>query len=146
MSASWMPQRMPFRMMVTTRCSKPMTDGANMPRKLPPHVERNHVKGHTYLSFRIGKGARIRLPNDPLSVEFREAYAAAMAGGTLDQRPTMKKDAPGSIGALIASYMQTREFISLRDTSKAGYMTRLETIRLDHGHRSVAGLTRDRIN
>jgi hypothetical protein len=26
-----------------------------MPRKLPPHVERNYVKGHTYLSFRIGK-------------------------------------------------------------------------------------------
>ena len=24
-----------------------------MPRKLPPHVERNHIKGHTYLSFRI---------------------------------------------------------------------------------------------
>jgi enterobacteria phage integrase len=36
-----------------------------MPRKLPPNVERNHVKGHTYLSFRIGKGPRIRLPNDP---------------------------------------------------------------------------------
>src|SRR5205823_10566405 len=31
-------------------------------------------------------------------------------------------------------------------TSKAGYMMRLEKIRVDHGHRSVAGLTRDRIN
>ena len=45
-----------------------------MPRKLPPHVERNHVKGHTYLSFRRGKGARIRLPNDPTSEEFMAAY------------------------------------------------------------------------
>ncbi|APG15967.1 hypothetical protein ACVIW2_006348 [Bradyrhizobium huanghuaihaiense] len=26
-----------------------------MPRKLPPNVERNVVKGHAYLSFRIGK-------------------------------------------------------------------------------------------
>jgi hypothetical protein len=49
-----------------------------MPRRLPPHVERNHVKGHTYLSFRKGKGARIRLPDDPLSDEFRAAYAAAL--------------------------------------------------------------------
>jgi integrase len=117
-----------------------------MPRKLPPHVERNHVKGHTYLSFRIGKGPRIRLPSDPSSAEFREAYAAAMAGESAPARAVLKKDAPGTIGALVTSYMQTSAFISLRDTSKAGYMTRLETIRVDHGHRSIAGLTRDRIN
>jgi hypothetical protein len=42
-----------------------------MPRKLPPHCERNHVKGRTYLSFRIGKGQRIRLPDDPTSEEFK---------------------------------------------------------------------------
>jgi integrase len=117
-----------------------------MPRKLPPHVERNQVKGHTYLSFRIGKGARIRLPSDPTSEEFCQAYAAAMSGDTLSSRPVLKKDALGSIGALIASYMRSGQFIALRSTSKAGYMTRLETMRVEHGHRSVAGLTRDRIN
>src|SRR6266480_6296578 len=120
-----------------------MDGETNMPRKLPPHVERNHVKGHTYLSFRIGKGARIRLPKDPSSAEFRAAYAAAMAGDL--PRPVLHRDALGSIGALIASYIGTAQFISLRDTSKAGYMTRLETIRLEHGNRSVAGLTRDGI-
>jgi enterobacteria phage integrase len=123
------------------------TDGVMiMPRKLPPHVERNHVKGHTYLSFRIGKGARVRLPGDPSSAEFREAYAAAMAGESPIGRTVLRKDAPGTIGALIGSYMRTGAFISLRDTSKAGYMTRLETIRIDHGHRQVSGLNRDRIN
>jgi enterobacteria phage integrase len=122
------------------------TDGRTlMPRKLPPNVERNQVKGHTYLSFRIGKGLRIRLPNDPTSPEFREAYAAAMAGEGADLRPTLRKDGPGTIGALLVSYMKSREFVGLRSTSKAGYMTRLETIRTDHGHRPVAGLTRDRI-
>ena len=60
--------------------------------------------------------------------------------------PVLKKDALGSIGALIASYMRSGQFIALRSTSKAGYMTRLETMRVEHGHRSVAGLTRDRIN
>jgi enterobacteria phage integrase len=117
-------------------------------RKLPPHVERNHVKGKTYLSFRIRKGAggpRIRLPDDPTSQEFREAYAAAMMGQTAT-KPTIKKDAPGTIGALIASYKESGAFKALRDTSKAGYMSRLEQIRIEHGHRAVAGLTKDRIN
>ncbi|SHN69208.1 tyrosine-type recombinase/integrase [Bradyrhizobium erythrophlei] len=119
-----------------------------MPRKLPPHVEPNHVKGKTYLSFRIRKGKggpRIRLPDDPTSQEFRDAYAAAMAGETLI-RPKIKKDAPGSIGALIASYKASGQFKAMKPSSKAGYMSRLETIRIDHGHRAVAGLTKDRIN
>jgi enterobacteria phage integrase len=89
-----------------------------MPRKLPPHVERNHVKGNTYLSFRIGKGPRIRLPCDPSSAEFREAYASTMAGETPSTRTVLQRDAPGTIGALIASYMQTGAFIALRTTSK----------------------------
>jgi hypothetical protein len=46
----------------------------------------------------------------------------------------------------IASYMRSAQFIGLRDTSKKGYQTRLEQIRVDHGHRAVAGLNRDRIN
>lgn len=114
-----------------------------MPRKLPPNVERNHVKGKTYLSFRIGKGARIRLPDDPTTPEFRAAYAAAMAGQTL--KPSIKQDDSGSIGALIASYKASGQYRALSETSKNGYLSRLEQIRVDHGHRQVAGLTRDRI-
>jgi integrase len=117
-----------------------------MPRRLPLHVERNHVKGKTYLSFRVGKGPRIRLPSDPTSEEFRAAYQAALLG----QSATPVRDrfihAPhGSIAALIASYMKSAEYISLRDTSKAGYLSRLESIRINHGHRAVAGLSRERI-
>ena len=51
-----------------------------MPRRLPPHVERIRVRGKNYYSFRIGKGPRISLPDDPTSEEFRAAYAAAMTG------------------------------------------------------------------
>jgi integrase len=113
-----------------------------MPRKLPPHVERNAVKNKVYLSFRIGKGPRIRLPDDPSSEEFREAYAAAMAG---EPRPIIRGDQHGTIGALIASYMRSAGFIRLRATSKKGYMTRLGAMRIAHGLRSVLGLTRERI-
>jgi enterobacteria phage integrase len=111
-------------------------------RLCPQHA----VKGHTYLSFRIGKGPRIRLPDDPTSPEFRAAYAAAMAGRTIDARPTLKKDARGTIGALITSCMKNGSFPSLQPTSKKGYRTRLETIRARHGHRSVSGMTSELIN
>jgi enterobacteria phage integrase len=115
-----------------------------MPRRLPPHVDRNHAKGKTYLSFRVGHGPRIRLPDDPTSQEFREAYASAVAGETAS-KPTVKVDATGTIGDLIASYKGGGQFKALGETSKAGYMSRLEQIRIDHGHRAVAGLTKDRI-
>lgn len=114
-----------------------------MPRKLPPNVERNHVKGHTYLSFRIGKGPRTRLPDDPTSQEFREAYVDAMAG--LSAKPTVKQDKPGSIGAKIAAYIGSAAYRSLSESSKSGYSSRLEQIRTDHGHRAFAGLTKERI-
>ena len=113
-----------------------------MPRKLLPHVERNLVKGRNYYSFRIGKGPRIRLPDDPNSQEFREAYAAALSGEVVRAR---KVDPAGSIGLLIASYIRSAGFVKLRGTSKKGYMTRLETMRIEHGQRSVSGLTRERI-
>jgi len=116
-----------------------------MPRKLPPYVERNHVKGHTYLSFRRGKGPRIRLPSDPTSEEFMAAYKAALTGETAPVQDRIVRAEPGTIAALVASYMKSAEFIGLRGTSKAGYMSRLEAIRTEHGHRTVLGLTRERI-
>ena len=116
-----------------------------MPRKLPPNVERNSVKGHTYLSFRIGKGPRIRLPADPTSEAFRDAYAKAMANYGATPVAAIKKDAAGTLGALIESYLRSGAYSGLAEMSKAGYMSRLNTLREEHGHRSVAGLTRERI-
>jgi len=116
-----------------------------MPRKLPPHVERNYVKGHTYLSFRRGKGPRIRLPDDPTSAEFMDAYTAALTDQPMPARTGVTRAAPGTLAALIGSYKASSEFIALRETSKAQYNNRLETIREDHGHRTVAGLSRERI-
>jgi hypothetical protein len=112
----------------------------SMPPKLPPHVERNIVKGHVYLSFRIGKGPRVRLPADPRSEEFRAAYAAAMATYALP-----KKDLGPTIDTLIASYLRSGAYKGLAEMSKPGYMSRLNTMRQEHGKRSLAGLTRERI-
>jgi enterobacteria phage integrase len=67
-------------------------------------------------------------------------------GGETANEPTVKMDGPGTIGALIISYKQSGQFKALGETSKAGYMSRLEAIRVEHGHRAVGGLTKDRIN
>jgi enterobacteria phage integrase len=116
-----------------------------MPRKLPPHVERNHVKGKTYLSFRIGRGPRIRLPDDPRSEEFQEAYHAAVLGQMSPARQRKLTPAPGTIAELIVSYMKSDAYRNLRATTKKGYVSRIEALRTDHGHRHVSGMTRERI-
>jgi integrase len=115
-----------------------------MRRRLPPNVEKNIVKGHVYLSYRVGKGPRTKLPSDPTSDTFKEAYAAAVAG-EVAARPSPTKDAPRSIAALVTSYLSSDAFTSLGEGSKAGYRSRMDQIRREHGHRAVAGLTKDRI-
>ncbi|MGY4618568.1 integrase [Bradyrhizobium sp. USDA 4472] len=115
-----------------------------MRRKLPPNVERNVVKGHTYLSYRVGKGPRTKLPSDPTSEEFKRAYANAIAGKT-ETKTSPSRVAAGSIGALIVSYLQSDAFASLSEGSKAGYRNRLDQIRRDHGDRPVRNMTKERI-
>ncbi|PAY07160.1 integrase [Bradyrhizobium sp. UFLA03-84] len=115
-----------------------------MRRRLPPNVERNVVKGHAYLSYRVGKGPRTKLPDDPESDEFKLAYAAAVTG-EVSARPKIRTDTPRSIGALITSYLDSEGFRSLGDGSKSGYRSRMDQIKRDHGHRSATGLTKERI-
>jgi integrase len=87
----------------------------------------------------------VRLPDDPTGPEFMAAYQAALLGQSEPARDRLVRAAPGTIAALVASYMKSAEYIGLRDTSKAGYISRLEMLRAEHGHRTVAGLSRERI-
>lgn len=117
-----------------------------MPRDLPPFVESWRDRhGHHRVYFRRGKGARIRLPVAIGSEEFNRAYASALAGDPASGRQKRTPIKPGSLAALIASYMRSSGYIGLRATSKKGYFTRLEAIRRDHGQRTVSGLSRERI-
>jgi enterobacteria phage integrase len=73
------------------------------------------------------------------------AYQAALLGQSVPARDRFVPAAPGTIAALIGSYMRSAEYLGLRDTSKSGYIDRLEMLRTEHGHRTVAGLSRERI-
>ncbi len=117
-----------------------------MPRNRPLYVESFEDRhGKTRLYFRRGKGPRTPLPGPIGSDDFREAYAKALAGEVQAAKPAPTKDAPGTIGALISSYMRSESYVSLRQTTKAGYISRLDGIRQKHGHRTVSGLTRERV-
>ena len=41
--------------------------------------------------------------------------------------------------------MRSASYLALRETTKVGYASRIEMLRTKHGHRTVVGLTRQRI-
>lgn len=118
-----------------------------MPRSTPPYVETWRDRcGLLRVYFRRGKGQRTKLPEQIGSEAFNIAYAACLAGEPVPGMRQKRQPAkPGTFEALIISYMHSTAFRSLRATSRAGYVSRLEAIRLAHGKRTVAGLTRDRV-
>lgn len=75
----------------------------------------------------------------------QQTLVAAMRGEAPSEKPAVKRDAPGTIGALIASLIASGQYKALSPVSKTGYMSPLNAIREQHGHRSVAGLTKERI-
>ena len=98
------------------------------------------------LYFRRRGSPRIALTGEYGSDEFHAAYARALHGEAgEDIRPKIERAGNGTIAALIVSYKQDAAFTGLRETSKAGYLSRLDAIRREHGHRSVKGLTLERI-
>ena len=117
-----------------------------MPRKLPPFVERwrdRHGKTRTY-GRPDRKGPRVPLPAFGTD-EFKAAYGQMLAGQLTPTRKREARPAPGTIAALIISYQRSASYVGLRDTTKAGYASRIEALRTEHGHRTVAGLSRERI-
>jgi enterobacteria phage integrase len=117
-----------------------------MPRKLPPFVEcwrDRHGKRRVY--FRRDRGRRTALPTTIGSEEFNAAYQAALSGQLTSAADRHHRPTVGTIGALIASYMRSSAYLGLRKTTKIGYASRIDALRTKHGHRTVAGLTRQRI-
>ena len=117
-----------------------------MVRRLPPFVERWRDRhGRVRVYFRKGKGQRTALPSSIGSDDFNAAYQAAYNGQTAPKRERRAPAPPGSIGALIKSYMRSPAYVGLRATTKAGYTTTIRILREEHGHRTLVGLTRERI-
>lgn len=96
--------------------------------KLPPHVERNRAKGRWYYGVRI-KGVRLgRLPSDPDSPEFYEAYAAIMRRVATDPKPT--QHAQGTVAWLISQYKGSPQFKSRASATQVSYAKELDRLRV----------------
>ncbi len=77
-------------------------------RKLPPHVVREVSRhGKVKYFYRIGKGLRVRLPDDVNSREFKEGYKQAVMGYKIEEAPRGIPAQPYSLRWLIDRYRES---------------------------------------
>lgn len=83
-----------------------------MPKPLPKHVTKTITRyGKVLLYFRVDKGPRVRLPEDPDSHEFDMAYAECLAN---KPKPRTKTPAASrTVRWLIERYMQSGAWVTL---------------------------------
>lgn len=90
---------------------------AGMPKPLPKHVTRTVTRyGKVLLYFRIDKGPRVRLPDDPSSHEFDMAYAACLADKPKPRGQVSA--AANTIEWLIGRYMQSAHWVTLSPATR----------------------------
>lgn len=98
------------------------------------YVTTKTVKGRVYYYFRRGETYQ-RLPNDPDSQEFDDAYWAIRSGRA-------KKKTKTTFEALIVSYYQTPEFKDRKPRVQQEYRRTLELIREKNGPKDFTKLRR----
>jgi integrase len=83
----------------------------------------------------------IPLPGLPGSIEFMQAYQAALAIVS-PPPPSPKHVIAGSLAALAAGYLRSADFANLSPSSQASYQVALKPVLAAHGHRLVRDLTK----
>lgn len=84
---------------------------SDMPRKLPLYVVKETSRhGKVKFFYRIGKGERIRLPDDVTSEEFKKAYSAAAAGYVIVKPRTSDNVPINSLRWLIDRYRESAKW------------------------------------
>jgi hypothetical protein len=112
------------------------------PRKpvlgLPPHVHRVMARGKAYLYLHRSRGTsaasdRIRLPDDPNSPEFWQAYHSAMG----DPQPKPKSN---SVRRLIEAWKASPEWQQLGEGTRVNWELHLRRIEEAWGDLDVRGI------
>lgn len=122
-----------------TKCwlGLPMAPRRTQRVELPANVRRVIARGKDYYYFQIGRGTkaeqpRIRLPENPHSPEFWNAYrsVSGQAGGQKDR----------SFDALIDEYLKSPQFRNCATSTQRNYGRYLAKIRSAWGGHAVADL------
>ncbi len=102
--------------------------------KLPKHVYKQTIKGHTYYRFRKAGGGSVRLPNDPDSAEFYDAYTKLL------QKPTnIGRYEHGSVAFAVNLFI-TEGFDGLAAGTKRDYKRYLYRLDRSVGDRSLSSI------
>src|SRR5262249_44223471 len=104
-----------------------------------------HGKVDTY--FRRRGQPLVRLPGLPGSPEFMAAYNEVLGSPVIQVKaePGASRTKAGSVSAVIAGYLGSVEFHSLRASSIAQYMRILEVLRGQFGDLPIAKLERQHV-
>jgi integrase len=100
--------------------------------------------GKAYYYFRKPGCARVKLPGSPFSDEFMAAYQAALVADA----PTdigAKRNAPGTIAALVAAYASADAFRDLATETQRNRWMILRRFGDEHGDKRVAMLKREHV-
>lgn len=100
--------------------------------------------GKVYRYVRIPGRRKVPLPGLPGSVEFMDAYAAAISGAPLVEIGA-KRTKPGTFSALLVCYYQNQAFTSLSPVTQRARRNILENFRKEHGDKRVAHLLRGHV-
>jgi hypothetical protein len=94
-------------------------------------------EGRVHRYFRRPGWPRVRLPGLPGSIEFMDAYRAALDGPAFPIGAA-KRSKPGSLSAAIAGYYTSLEFRALAAGTQAMRWAILERFRTAHGDKPLA--------
>lgn len=103
-----------------------------------PYVEEKIVKGRKYFYFRLDRGGSVtrrRLPGNPDSEEFVQAYWAIRSG-------KKKRPVKTTWANLCTSYKATPEFLTKSDGTKANYRRHMDAICEKNADKDVRKFTR----
>lgn len=104
------------------------------------------VRGRRYYYFRRPGCARLRLPGFPGSAEFMDAYQAALAASAPRTDIGERRNAPGTIAALIAAYANSARLNhELAPETRRTQWAILQRFRDEHGEKRVATLRREHV-
>jgi integrase len=101
--------------------------------------------GKAYYYFRKPGRARISLPGSPFSDEFMAAYQAALAADAPPSDIGAKRNAPGTLAALVAAYASSDTFRDLAAETKRTRWAILRRFGDEHGEKRVALLKREHV-
>ena len=104
--------------------------------------------GDTRHYFRRCHGPRVPLPGNPGSVEFMEAYQAALASKPqTPKRPQKLRGGDGTFDRLLQTYFTSPEYLRLAISTQIAYRRVIERFVIDEkiGHRLVREMKREHV-